>query len=170
MKEEPTMSRSLKIRKPTASELRRASKILSATDDPQRQRRADVILLYAAGLNARDIAQAIGAHVNTIYSDLRSFDQSGLKCLDRLNQVGAPARITPELEAEIQRLAEIPPYECGLPYGRWSLNKLREHLRKKGLLKKISRERLRQILKKGGSFFGASSARPSAPIRNAKRF
>ncbi len=164
------MPRSLKIRKPTATEMRQASKILSTTDDPKRQRRADVILLYAAGFNARDIAQAVDAHVNTIYNDLRSFDRCGLNCLDQLNQVGAPARITSELEAEIQRLAETPPYECGLPYGRWSLDKLREYLRKKGLLKKISRERLRQILKKGGSFFGASSARSSAPIRNAKRF
>jgi transposase len=164
------MSRSLKIRKPTATEVRRASKILSATDDLQQQRRADVILLYAAGLNARDIAQALDVHVNTVYGDLRSFDEYGLECLNRFNPVGAPARIAPELEAEIQRLAEIPPYECGLPYGRWSLNKLREHLRKKRLLKKISRERLRQILKKGGSFFGASDARPSALIRDAKRF
>jgi len=106
------MPRSLKIRKPTATEMRQASKILSATDDPKRQRRADVILLYAAGFNARDIAQAVDAHVNTIYNDLRSFDRCGLKCLDQFNQVGAPARITSELEAEIQRLAEIPPYEC----------------------------------------------------------
>jgi DNA-directed RNA polymerase specialized sigma24 family protein len=40
-----------------------------------------VILLYAAGLNARDIAQALNVYVNTIYSDLSSLDQCGLKCL-----------------------------------------------------------------------------------------
>ena len=78
-------SRSLKTRKPTATEMRQAGKILSATDDPKRQWGADVILLYAAGLNAPDIAQAIDAHVNTIYSDLCSFDRCDLKRLDRLN-------------------------------------------------------------------------------------
>jgi hypothetical protein len=71
------MPRSLKIRKPAAAELRQDSKILLAGDGPRRTRRADVILLYAARPNSREIAQAIDAQVNTVCSDLRSFDKFG---------------------------------------------------------------------------------------------
>jgi hypothetical protein len=31
-------------------------------------------------------------------------------------------------------LAELPPYELGLPYGRWSLSKLRDYLIEQRLL------------------------------------
>lgn len=163
------MSRSLTIRKPTATEVRQASKLLSTTDDLQQQRRADVILLYAAGLNASEIAAALEKHVNTIYGDLRAFEEQGLDCLQACQTRGAPARISPALHAEIQRLAEVPPYECGLPYGRWSLSKLATYLRKQRLLKSISREHLRQLLKKGGSSSGAFSASSSVRTHNGRR-
>src|SRR5262245_15040801 len=136
------MPRSLTIRKPTASEVRQVSQLLSTTDDLQQQRRADVILLYAAGLNASEVAAALEVHVNTVYGDLRAFDQQGLACLQQRQPRGAPARISAALIAAIQRLAELPPYECGLPYGRWSLSKLASYLRKQRLLKTISREHL----------------------------
>jgi transposase len=163
------MPRSLTIRRPTTTEVRQVSKLLSTTDDPQQQRRADVILLYAAGLNAAEIATALEVHVNTVYSDLRAFDESGLASLQQCQPRGTPARISPARIAAIQRLAELPPYECGLPYGRWSLSKLATYLRKQRLLKTISREQLWQLLKKGASAFGVSSARSSAQTRSARR-
>lgn len=163
------MPRSLTIRKPTTTEVRQASKLLSTTDDLRQQRRAEVLLLYAAGLQATEIAVALEVHVNTVYGDLRAFAEQGMACLKPGPPVGAPARISPALVATIQRLAELPPYECGLPYGRWSLSKLATYLRHQRLLKTISREHLRQLLKKGGSSFGASTASSSVPIHNVRR-
>jgi hypothetical protein len=46
----------------------------------------------------------------------------------------------------------------GLPYGRWSLAKLRAYLIQPRLLKTISREHLRRVRKKGGWLFVASRA------------
>jgi transposase len=163
------MPRSLIIRKPTASEVRQVSKLLSTTDDLQQQRRADTILLYAAGLNASEVAAALEVHVNTVYADLHAFDKHGLACLKLCQPRGAPARISSKLLAAIQHLAELPPYEWGLPYGRWSLSKLAIYLRQQRLLKTISREHLRQLLKKGASPFGASSARSSVQTRSGRR-
>jgi transposase len=163
------MSRSLTIRKPTAAEVRQVSKWLSATDDVQQRRRADVILLYGAGLTGREIAAALSVHVNTVYSDLRAFAEHGLACLQPAVTVGAPARLSAEQQAEIQRLAEVPPYELGLPYGRWSLSKLAAYLIKQRVLKTISREHLRQVLKKGALSCAASNARSSATIHSGRR-
>ena len=148
------MTRSLKIRKPTSYERRRLQAVVEATANKQVRRRAEAILFYAAGLNAVEIAAALKVHPNTIYTDLHAFDQQGLASLRPLSRGGAPSRITPEQRAEILRLADREPVEFGLPYGRWSLAKFQDFLiRKKRLLKKISREHLRYLLNQGGIRF-----------------
>jgi transposase len=123
-----TMPRSLTVRRPTAAEVRRASHVLSISDSAQQRRRADVVVLYVAGLSAIAIAQTLGVHINTIYSDLRAFERDGLAAVNVQQPRGAPLRLSSEQEAEIQRLAEIAPYELGLPYGGWSLSTLRSYL------------------------------------------
>jgi transposase len=119
------MPRSLTTRKPKAAEIRQLNKLLEEPLTAWQCRRAEVILLYAAGMNAVDIAQTLDVHFNAIYADLRAFDQQGLASIKQTRSVGAPARITDAQTAEILRLAELPPYELGLPYGRWSVEKLR---------------------------------------------
>lgn len=144
------MTRSLKIRKPTAAETRRLQVVLEDATDKQVQRRAEAILFYAAGLSAVEIAPALHVHANTVYADLHAFEQQGLNSLRPLPRGGASSRITPEQRAEIWRLAEQEPSEFGLPYGRWSLSNFRDFLvRRQRLLGKISREHLRCLLKQG---------------------
>jgi hypothetical protein len=46
----------------------------------------------------------------------------------------------------------------GLPYGRWSLSKFRDYLIGHGVVREISREHLRRVLKKGGTRSDALSA------------
>jgi hypothetical protein len=75
-----------------------------------------------------------------------------------LGQRGAPQRLTPAQFHDVWRLAERPPYELGLPYGRCSLRTLREYLIQHRLLPAISREHLRRVRKKGGCDYAASSA------------
>jgi transposase len=43
------------------------------------RRRAEVVVLYAAGWEGADIAQALAIHVNTVYSDLKAFERDGLE-------------------------------------------------------------------------------------------
>jgi len=71
---------------------------------------------------------------------------------------GAPARLNDEQQREILRLADSSPVDVGLPYGRWSLSKLRQYLLDEGVVSTISREHLRRVLKKGGCAFVASNA------------
>jgi transposase len=164
------MSRSLTIRKPRAAEIRQLHNLFEGQLKAWRHRRAEAILLYTMGMTAVEIAQVVEVHPNTIYSDLRAFNRYGLTCVQQARSKGAPLQISEAQAAEICRLADIPPYELGVPYGRWSLAKLRNYLIKHRIVKAISREHLRRVLKKGGSGFGVCDARSSVMILAAAPF
>ena len=53
----------------------------------------------------------------------------------------------------------------GLPYSRWTLAKLRAYLIRERLVKAISREHLRRVLKKGVTASATCGVSSSAPIR-----
>lgn len=158
------MSRPLTTRKPSATELRRVHRWLEQPLQAWQRRRAEALLLHAAGHSASAMAQLLQVHVNTIYADLRDFAEHGLACLSRRRSAGAPPRLSQGQIATIWRLAGQPPASLGLPFGRWSLAKLRAYLIRRRIVKAISREHLRRVLKKGGVSFGAFNVSSSAPI------
>lgn len=165
------MARSLTTRKPNAKEIRRLEYVVETPTDSQIQRRAEVLLDYALGLNAQDLAEALKVHANTIYADLRAFAQQGLACLAPLPKGGAPPRITVEQQTEIWRLAECTPGEFGYPEARWSLARFQDFLiTKQHVLKRISLEHLRRVLKKKTFASGGSNASWSAMTHSAGRF
>jgi transposase len=158
------MSRPLTVRRPTANELRRVHHRLEGALLPWQRRRAEVLLLHAAGLSASAMAQLLQVHVNTVSADLRDFARHGLSSLLRPRRVGAPPRLSRGQIDAIWRLASQPPTTLGLPFGRWTLAKLRDYLIRQRILKAISREHLRRVLKEGGTPSVASSASSSIPI------
>jgi transposase len=116
--------------------------------DPHQKHRAEALTLYGMGLTPNEIATAQAVHPNTIYRDLQAFAQVGLEAITQLCASGAPRQITEHQIAQIVQLATQSPQEVGLPYGRWSLRKLRAYLLKRRMIKALGRERLRQLLKK----------------------
>jgi transposase len=143
------MSRPLKVRKPNALERRQLRQTLEESTIARICRWAEALLFYSVGLDAVAIAAALEVHVNTIYRYLHAFARDGVSFLRRSRQPGASHRITPAQLDEIARIAELAPTEFGLPYGRWSLATLRDYLiHQRRLLKAISREHLRRLLKK----------------------
>ncbi len=152
------MSRASTIRRPRADQLRTIHRLLESPLQPWQRRRAETLVLHAAGVSAAEIAQLLGVHVHTTYTDLHAFGQHGLDSVRQPRRLGAPAGLSGVQVRAIWRLAETPPYELGLPYGRWSLAKLRAHLIRQRVLKKVSREHLRRLLKKGASSCAACSA------------
>jgi transposase len=136
---------------------------------PRQRRRAEAILLHAAGLEATAIAQALAAHPNTIRADLHAVDCDGLRAVQAARSRPAPSLLTPAQLAEVCHLAETAPCELGLPWGRWSLSKLRDYLISSRFCRHLSREHLRRLLRKGGCTLPAFSARSSAPTRNGAR-
>jgi transposase len=159
------MSRPLSVRKPSPAELRRVHQWLEKPLRPWQRRRAEVLLLRSADHSATAIARLLQVHVNTVYADLRDFAQHGLSSLSRPRTVGAPPSLFQEQIESILRLAGQPPTTLGLPFGRWTLAKLRDVLIREKVVKTISREHLRRVLKKGGTHSAASAANSSAPTR-----
>ena len=157
------MSRPSRVRKPTAADLHRVHRRLEKALLPWQRRRAEVLLLHAAGQPATRIAQLLQVHPNTVYADLHAFARHRLSCLDGPRAAGAPPRLSREQVEVIWRLAGKPPTAVGLPYGRWSLAKLRAYLIHQHLVKAISREHLRRVLKRGGTACATSAASSSAP-------
>src|SRR5262245_41775467 len=103
------MSRPLMVRKPSVLELRRVHQWLEKPLQPWQRRRAEVLLLLAAGLPASAMAQLLQVHVNTIYADLRDFAQQGLSSLHRPRRVGAPVSLSQGQIDTIYQLAAQPP-------------------------------------------------------------
>ena len=124
------MPRSLNARRPQPVEVRQLPSAMEEELTARQRRRAEALVLHAAGREAAEIARALDVHINTIYSDLRAFEQPGVASVGHRLRGGSPARITETQRMEMVRLAETLPAEMGLPYGRWSLSKLRESLLK----------------------------------------
>jgi transposase len=165
------MPRTLTARQPTAAEVRRLLDDLEAKNltAPQR-RRAEVLLLYAQGWNAVEIAASLSLHPNTVYTILRIFDRMGLDGIAQVGRGGATPRLTVDQRATILWIADQPPYQFGLPQGRWSLANLRNYLIRQRVLKTISREHLRRVLKKGGFGSTGSSTNSEAKTGGDPRF
>lgn len=152
------MARHLTVRPPTAQQLRRIHRFLETPLQPWQRRRAEALLLLAAGHPAAFIARLLEAHTNTIYADLHAFARHGLSCLRPTRHRGARPRLSSAQLKAIWRLAERSPLSLGLPFARWSLAKLRAYLIRERLVRAISREHLRRVLKKGGSICAACVA------------
>ena len=70
----------------------------------------------------------------SISAALHALGMHGVAAVPPVGGGGAPQRITGAQLADMGRLADIPPYELGLPYGRWSLAQFRDYLiRHRGL-------------------------------------
>src|SRR5262245_50136753 len=165
----PTMSRTMTVRRPTAAELRQLRHLLRTATDCWQLRRAEAVALYAEGWDATAIARFLALHPHTAQAYLHAFDLHGLAWLRHCRRGGAVARITAGQRAALCRLADQSPAEVGLPYGRWSLAKLRDYAVKRRIVKAISREHLRRVLEKGGSTSGGFSGSSSAPTRSGRR-
>lgn len=162
------MARSVAARKPTRREFQWLNRLLEETGPPWQQRKAQALVLHAAGLSAQQIAQALGVHPNTIYADLAAFDRLGMASVEQRRPMGPPVRFPASQRARILRLAQTPPAEVGQPYGRWSLATLRAYLIEHRLLASISRESLRQVLKKGASVSGTCNSSCSVRTPSGK--
>jgi len=122
-------------------------RILRRSKDAIKVRRAQVILASAQGMRVLQIASLTHLFEGYVRTLIHGFNKDGFSSLEPRYGGGRPAKIGEEQKAEIIELALMPPGVLGLPFTSWSLSKLRQCLLRRGTVKGISRERLRQILK-----------------------
>lgn len=113
-------------------------------------RRAQVILLSAQGMAAKQIAKSTYLHEVYVRELIRRFNEEGTAILRKRASPGRPVSFTPEIRAEIIEFALSPPRLLGRPFSKWSLEKLREYIMQMKVVKSISIERLRTILHEEG--------------------
>ena len=113
-------------------------------------RRAQVIIHSAHGYTVQEIAQVTCLHQEYIRELIRRFNIEGVALFKERARSGRPVEFVPEIRADIVKIALSPPKLLGCPFTRWSVEKLREHILRVGVLSRISAETLRLILKEEG--------------------
>src|SRR6516164_8157867 len=133
-----------------------------------RVRRAMIIMASASGTLVPAIARLVAADEDTVRDVIHAFNAKGLAALDPRWAGGRPRLISDDDIDMIVTAATTRPEKLGLPFTRWSLRKLADHLASAGV--RIGRERLRQLLyARGISFQRTRTWKESAdPDRDAK--
>lgn len=113
---------------------------------PVTVRRAQVIDMSRRHYSAPEIADTLDATADWVRGVIHEFNDIGLEALLPAWSGGRPREITDEMRARIVEIVDSHPQELGEPYATWSLSHLRTYLMKTGVLRTISKERLRVIL------------------------
>ena len=113
-------------------------------------RRALIVWRSANGTTATEIARACGSTPDRVREVIHGFNRNGMASLLPRWRGGRPRRITSAMRAEIVGIATTRPQLLKEPYTRWSLRTLRAYLIRTNVVRAISTERLREILREEG--------------------
>src|SRR3954468_10136970 len=107
--------------------------------------RARLLLAIADGHRPSQVARDLGVCRPTVYTWIRRFNERGLQGLEDRPRSGRPHTYTAEQRAEVIAAALSDPKGLGLPFGCWTLDRLRDYLNEqKGI--PIKRSRIGEIL------------------------
>jgi transposase len=135
------------------------------TGSAVRLRRAMVVLASAGGNTVPAIARLVQADEDSVRQVIHRFNEMGMASLDPQWAGGRPRLISPDDEAFIVAAANTRPEALGLPFTRWSVRKLAEHLAHNHGQRRvcIGRERLRQLLHRHGLTFQRTKTWKESP-------
>src|SRR4051794_5407681 len=127
--------------RPLSPEDRQAVEALarSRTDEARTVERARIIAALAGGMKVAAAARQLGVSRPTVYRWVARFNLQGPDGLRDMPRSGRPATYPPEQVAEVLAAALADPQSLGLPYGSWTLDRLRDYLNGKGVGMKRSR-------------------------------
>ncbi|MGH9763584.1 MAG: helix-turn-helix domain-containing protein, partial [Blastocatellia bacterium] len=114
-------------------------------------RRAEVVLLSAAGRTPSDIAERLGYHPSNVKKWIKKFNEEGLPGIavrKRGPREGPKPRFTQEQIEAILRIAKTDPSGLGLGFERWTAQKLAKAAVERGIVQSISHVTVRQMLKR----------------------
>jgi transposase len=129
------------------AEGRQIQHILRRSKNRIKVRRGQVVLASEQGYKVPAIAELVHyspGHVRTI---IKAFNDEGLAALDPKPRCGRPEQFDEDRRALIAETALCPPKLLGQPFTRWSLAKLADYLVGEKIVKSISVETLRTILR-----------------------
>lgn len=165
------MPRPLHFNKPTRTELSQLLLWLESNADARVRQRSEVILALCTLPSATEVAQLFNLHLNTALLYVRHFNRRRLRWITARHQGGPPRQISQRVIRQILAVVNQSPTAFGLPYSTWSLARLQWFLvKRRKLVRHISREHLRRLLKKTAFISGASNARSIVKTHGAEPF
>lgn len=121
--------------------------------------RAKILLLSSERRPSPQIAEKIGCDIRKIRSAIKSFNEKGLKSLERGKAKGAEPKFTKEQKARMLEIVSTEPSKLGLHFTTWSLPKLKKYFIENKIVDYISIDSVRRIMRSEGM-----------KIRKSKRF
>jgi transposase len=116
-----------------------------------RRQRAQILLASATGMNARQIAQVVRTDENQVRRVIHEFNTLGMDSLRPHVGGGRPPTIDQPTRDRIVAIALACPRCYGEPLNRWSLRRLRRYLIRRRIVRQVSVEGLRQLLRRAGA-------------------
>ena len=146
------MANSVRLRALT----RRERRVLQAKVADRRlpvrlHRRYRLIAEVARGRSIAEVADRVGCNVSMAYEWVHRFNESGLTTFEQPpNPTGRRPIITGPQIRELIDMALSSPAERGLPFSAWTVPKLAEYCRQRGLLRPITDEWVPRLLRREG--------------------
>lgn len=137
----------LYVRELSMADGRQLQQVLRRSKNRVKVRRAQVVLASAQGSKVPAIAAMFHFSEPHVRHIIKEFNHHGFKALEPKERPGRPPKFTEEQISLIAETALCPPDLLGLPFTRWSLEKLRAYIVKDKLVASISLETLRSMLK-----------------------
>jgi transposase len=98
-----------------------------------------------------EAADRVGCHFTVAYDWVHRFNASGFGTFEQVpNPKGRPPILRAKQLRELVDVALSSPAERGLPFSNWSVPKLAEYCRGKGLLPPVTDEWVRRLLRREG--------------------
>ena len=146
------MPRSLQLRSLSRSERRVLNRKLKDLSLAARvHQRYRVIAEVAKGWTILEVADRVGCHFTVAYDWVHRFNDSGFSTFEQVaNPKGRPPILRSEQLRDLVDVALSNPSERGLPFSNWSVPKLAEYCRGKGLLPEVTDEWVRRLLRREG--------------------
>jgi len=121
---------------------------IASEGPPSLSRHARIILARHDGRSLSEIATILGVDRATVRRWVSRFDRDGLRGLVHASTGKTrKSRFDDAVRDGLARLAMEAPAAAGEPFSRWSLRRLRAHVMRRGIIRDISVEGLRQMLR-----------------------
>jgi transposase len=128
-----------------------------------RRQRAQILLASASGMSAPQIAAVVRTDTNQVRRVIHEFNTLGMDSLRPRAGGGRPPRIDQPTRDRVVAIALACPRVYGEPLNRWSLRRLRRYLLRRRILRHISVEGLRQVLRRAGASWQRTRTWKSSP-------
>jgi len=146
------MANSVRLRAVTRGERRvLQGKVTDRRLTVRLHRRYRLIAEMARGRSVAEVADRVGCNVTMVYEWVHRFNESGFATFEQPpNPQGRLPIITGPQIRELIDVALSSPAERGLPFSAWTVPKLAEYCRQRGLLPPITDEWVRRLLRRQG--------------------